>query len=437
MGANLPWKGRIESLTHEGLGVGVMKIEKDDQVLKRPIFVPHTVPGDEVEAEVAKSKGKYNFGTLLKIIEPSPDRVEPRCPHFGVCGGCNLQHVKYERQLEEKAKMVSFLLKRKNIDIPKDIKVLPARKLHKYRWRSKIAIAFKDGKCTVGFRKYRSKDIVTITTCFIVAPEIREFITLLNNTTHNYADQEFEVIAIVGENKKTGVLVSLDRIEEEKQKDVRSFFEDLYATNRKYIGNLFLEIDGKIKTVGQVQEHIMYTLNDFKFMFLPQTFIQANIPTNELLVNQGLKLFPLEEEDVVLDLYAGIGNFSLPIAQKVKEVIAVEGYESAVISGETNALQNAIKNVKFIHKSAEEYIVAPHDVTKVVLDPPRTGCTPEVLEGVLKLGVKNILYVSCNPLTLARDLVTLTKQYKVEDIIGIDMFPDISHVETIVLLTKS
>jgi len=237
--------------------------------------------------------------------------------------------------------------------------------------------------------------------------------------------------------------VHFDKADREHWPAVEEFFTNLYAQNRKLIGNLFFQKDGKTKTAGQVQEHITYSLLGNTFMFLPETFIQANILTNESLVKRTMELLfdGIEpKKEVVLDLYAGIGNFSLPIAQQVKKVVAVEGQEAAVLAGEANVLRNKIENVTYMHASTgkflKKYLVGDRDATMAVLDPPRVGCSDAVIERLLQAKIPRLVYVSCNPVSLANDLQRLQKIYEVKRVVGVDMFPDVSHVETIVLLDK-
>jgi 23S rRNA (uracil1939-C5)-methyltransferase len=447
------WKGSIESLSQEGLGIGTMITKVDGKDVRRPIFIPFTVPGDEVEADITEQKRKYTFGMLSKITTPSPLRAEPECPHFTVCGGCNLQHVAYDEQLLQKGAQISFLLSRKGVKLPHDVKVLPAKQRRNYRRRAKVAMQFTGGRLNAGFRKFHAHDIIPVSKCLIVAPEIEAFISLLNRSesrvgmTGSFTQ---EAVVVVGDNRKAGILVPLDDTPQQQRKAVRDFFEDLYSRNRKLIGNLFFEENRVTRTSGQVQEHITYKAAGLTFSFLPETFIQSNIATNETLIATAIGFLSNDgdiKKETVLDMYAGLGNISLPAAKVGKHVVAVEGHEASVLLGRINAYQNGIENTTFIHRSAEKYIyeyiknrragtvTEEYPVAdRIVIDPPRTGCTPEVLRGLLMTGIKRIVYISCNPVTLAGDLAKLGESYDIKDIIAIDMFPDISHVETIVRL---
>jgi 23S rRNA (uracil1939-C5)-methyltransferase len=442
------WEGKIESLSNEGLGVGTALVQEGGKTLRRPVFIPFAAPGDVILANVTDQKRKYLFGEIDAVLKPSPQRTEPVCPHFMVCGGCNLQHVSYEEQLRQKGKQIAYFAQRKGVQLPEEVRVLPSKERHHYRWRSRIAIRF-EGRCIAGFRKHQSNEIVPVSTCFIVHQSLVELISLMNEAQTDIASGEIEVVAVVGQRGKVGVLVPLDALARESRQAVRDFFEQLYARNRQVIGNVLFAEDGQTRTYGQVQEHFTYETAGMTFSFLPETFIQANVATNEVLVATALELIfgeALAEREVVLDLYAGIGNLSLPIAKRARAVVAVEGNEQAVQQGIANALRNGVKNATFIHSPVERYLrelvrkkgTHPHypAASSIVLDPPRTGLTEAVMRELLHVGARRLLYVSCNPVTLADDLFVLHKAYAVRRVIGIDMFPDTSHVEALVLLEK-
>lgn len=452
MPLQIAWKGKIESISQEGLGIGTIESFSEGKLYKRPLFIPFTVPGDEVEVTIHDQKRKYSFGDVQNILTPSEQRVVPLCPHFTVCGGCNLQHISYDEQIRQKAYQIQFLLARKGVQLPYDIKVLPAKQRHNYRKRAKIAVEFTGSRVLAGFRKFHAHDIVPVKVCYIVAPEIVSFIELLNKaesrlgSTGNFIQ---EIIVVAADSKKLGILVPLDDIPLQLRKHVRDFFEELYSRNRKLIGNLFFEENRVTKTSGQVQEHITYKAAGLTFSFLPETFIQSNVATNEVLVETALKFLGDLGSAVVLDLYAGLGNITLPVAKRAKFVVAIEGHEASVLLGRINAYQNKIENVLFIHRSTEKYLYEYvktmrvgakseeyPQAQKIIIDPPRTGCTPDVLKELLHANIPSILYISCNPVTLATDLSVLSEKYVVRELLGVDMFPDISHVETLVLLEK-
>lgn len=473
MGKQRVWCGAVESLSEDGQGVATLTAEGH----KRPLFIPYTVPGDVVEASIVAQRGKYSFGQLEKVVTPSKARITPICPHFGICGGCNLEHIAYEEQLVQKAKIVEFLLKKHGVTLPRMVTVAPSKLRHHYRRRARVAIAISKSGIVVGFRKGRSREIVPVTKCFIVEEQIVALITLLNRQKITIKETiGFEIEAAVSSTGKVSVRVPLRDLPAEERSIVRTLFERIYGERRELLGNLFFDEEGGLKTVGQVQEHLTYTAAGCVFAFLPGTFIQSNSNTNELLIATVLDFLtrPVPKESVkrrddemtVLDLYAGLGNLSIPIAQRSAFVIAVEGNRESVRLGRINATQNGVKNCKFFHEQVEAYLKELETVKadtkdknngtnvtekkdnkkrneerfpradRIVLDPPRIGCAPEVLEALTYSGASRIVYISCNPATLARDLASLQRIYRVADIACLDMFPDISQVETVVLLEK-
>jgi 23S rRNA (uracil1939-C5)-methyltransferase len=466
------WKGDIRSLSQDGKGVGTIEIDDEGRAFRRPIFIPFTAPGDTVEAEIIFMKGKYYHGKLLKVVQPSSHRIAPLCPHYTACGGCDLEHIDYDEQVRQKASQLQFLLSRKNLSLPHAPQVISSIVRHKYRRRSKVALRFEKERIIAGFRKHHSHDIIPVTSCFIVTEEILAFINLLNATASERLPEgmtpgtTIECMVAAGENGKLGVLLLLSETEPASSAKIKEFFDNIYGQHRDLIGNLFFEEEpGEYKTGGQVQEHLTYSVGGMRISFSPEVFIQANIPTNELLVQTVLEFIEGNgkknenkndgEEDcekdsaTVIDLYCGIGNFSLPIARKALALVGVEGYERSVELAKVNAAMNSVANATFLAQPIEEYMreqakraksgsfdaIHPR-ATHIIIDPPRTGCTPPVLDGLLASGTEWIVYVSCDPDTLANDLTVLSEKYAIADIVGVDMFPDISHLETVVLLRR-
>lgn len=443
------WVGRIETLSGDGEGVGIITIEEGGHSFRRPIFVPYTAPGDLVAANILGARGKYLFGSISRIVEPSPLRVMPSCPHFMTCGGCNLEHLSYEEQLIQKKNSVLYLLQRKNILLPNEIRIIPAIKQHHYRRRSRVAVRFSDKKILAGFRKWRSREIVPITSCFIVDKRILEFIALLQKSEAPFDLEEIEITVVVGDAGKIGLLIPLDDLSAQHRMLLREFFSRLYANNRKLIGNMFVSEERVVKTIGQVQEHLTYQIDGFVMHFSPENFIQANVETNNTLVKEAMAMLFSSKAHRTIDLYAGIGNLSLPSSRHSGHVIAVEGFEASVLMCRLNALSNGVKNLGVIHRSTERYMReylahrkagTAHPEYPVadalILDPPRLGLGERTANMVAQSGIAKVLYVSCDPQSLANDLAILQSTYVVRQVLCIDMFPDISHVETLVFLEK-
>lgn len=457
--SDVKWKGRIESLAPDGKGIGSTQERlADGKIVRRPIFIPLTVPGDLIEARITDRKGKYRFGETLRVIEPSPHRVTPPCPHFGICGGCDLLHIAYTEQLREKASAITHQLTKMSVHPPHPVIVLPSRERHNYRHRSRIAMRFENNACIAGFRRRASREIIPISTCFIVVPQILAFIISLRESKVPQALEgaEFEILAVIGDKGKLGLLLRFDDIDPKIRPAVREWIEGVYATGRTLIGNVFIEEGKTIRSLGQVQEHLTYEADGITFAFLPETFIQANISTNKLLVERAMAMLMRGsdgKEMKVIDLYAGIGNLTLPIAKRVSSVLGVEGYEASVLAARANAIRNRITNATFLHRSTERYLkeYVAHLQKKnpqkkedpafpkadaIIVDPPRTGLSAPTRVLLPRTNVKRIVYVSCDPVTLARDLKELSSHYALVDIVGVDMFADISHVELVCLLER-
>ena len=364
---------------------------------------------------------------MTALLAPSPERAIPRCPHYGVCGGCNLLHVSYETQLCEKAKQLTFLLERKSVKLPREIVVLPSKQRHSYRWRSRIALSFLDGKVTAGFRKFHSNEVVAVHSCLIVAPEIVSFIQLLNRQKAvDLGALTVECSVVVDLKQRLRLLVVLDDVAKAHRAAVRAFFEQL-PCQEAAIAAIFFEENGKRDPA--VIDYGMYVSAGFTFSYLPWTFIQGNIPTDEVLIETVLSFVQGQR---LLDLYCGIGNLALPVARRCATVLGVEGDPASVALADMNARNNKVENASFVCLPVERFFSETRErFDTILLDPPRTGCTPPVIEGLLSSGAQRIVYVSCNPVTLATDLAALCASYRLVDIVAIDLFPDINHVETV------
>ncbi len=447
------WTGRIESLAPDGTGIGTVEERAaDGQRLRRPIFIPYTAPDDRVEALIRERKGKYLFGELSRIIDPSAHRIAPTCPHYQVCGGCDWQHLSYDEQLRQKARIIAHRIAKAGVQLPSEVTVLPSKERHRYRQRARIAVRFANGGCVAGFRKRRSREIVPVGTCVIVDQAITDLIIALNKSADAPSaleGKEIEILAVVGEKGKLGILARIDGFSPQEHPEIRAWLERMYARDRKLIGNALIADGRSVRALGQVQEHFTYSADGITYGFSPEMFIQSNIATDELLIDRAMAML-INGRDAkamtVIDLYAGIGNLSLPAARRCARVIAVEGNETSVHAANANALRNAFTNVTVLHRSIERYL-KEHERWKgqdpqypipdaVLLDPPRTGLSDPVRAALLTMLPERIIYVSCDPTTLARDLQELTVAYGLNGIVGIDMFPDTSDVETVCVLDR-
>ena len=437
----------IEKLDSNGCGVAYYK--------RKPVFIDGTLPGEKVEAKLLEQKNKYSIAKLLAVKEPSNERVEPKCQHFTRCGGCDLQHLEYQQQVNFKKNKVSGLFSRSGISID-DINNLPwqepilSKQWH-YRRKARIGVQYdKKSHATIGFRQKSTNQLTAIKTCpVLVEPASNIFLVLkelVNKLTVKKAIGHIEMISadycktinsIGSDNKITLIVRQVRAINEH---DIKLW--EQYA-NKNNWQLQFQESENHNNNVdlSNSSNGLSYPLtNEIQINFSNTDFIQINEQVNIAMVEQAIAWLQPHEDDHVLDLFCGLGNFSLPLAKRVCEVVGVEGVQSMVDKATDNASFNKIDNCSFFQadlnsqwKSAEW---AYNKFSIALLDPARAGAQKAV-EQVITLGIPTVLYVSCEPTTLAADsLLLINAGYKIEKIGLIDMFSQTKHVETMVLFSK-
>lgn len=419
----------IHALSHDGRGIGTFE--------QKTTFIAGALPGETVECRIHQKKGSYNEGQAMNIITPSPERTTPPCQHFGVCGGCSLQHM--SPSLQSTLKQNTLIDQLTHFGRVTPAEILPPLQTNTlgYRRKARLGVKFviKKDKMLVGFREKASRYLADLEKCIVLYPPIGENFSGLAALVRSLdAYQSIPQIEVaVGD--ETAALV----------------FRHLVDLNEADLAKLaaFGETSGfhiylQPNPPGSVSKHypatgdhrLHYTLPDFhlRFTFHPLDFTQVNLAMNRLMVAQAIQLLDLQPTDHVLDLFCGIGNFTLPIAKHAAQVTGVEGSQEMVERGYENANANGITNVKFYaanlmaEQHSGEWTAGPYD--KVLLDPPRAGAK-EILPLIGALRPKRIVYVSCNPATLARDAGELVHQYQyVLKKVGImNMFPHTSHIE--------
>lgn len=433
----------LEDITHSGEGVG-----RVDNMI---VFVDGGVPGDTVEIEITAIKKTYMTGKILKLIIPSGTRQEPPCPYFGRCGGCQLLQVQYDAQLAIKHKIVTDALER--IGGIKDVPVNAVIGMETpYRYRNKAQ--FKISGKGVGFFAKRSHQIVPIKDC-LTQPEscvqvIETFNALLKDGCFELYDEQQHtgflrgivqrtneqgenMIVIVGNGKKLKHKDKILQAITERIPEVRSVYLNVNTTR----GNAVLGRENHLLLgTPQIEERI----GDLSFLISPNSFFQVNTRQTKVLYDLVKRMAALTGAETLFDLYCGTGTIGLYLAREANRVYGIEIVENAVLDAQENAERNQIKNIRFIQGKSEteapklaEEGVHP-DV--IVLDPPRKGCDPALLEMIKNLAVPKVVYVSCSPSTLARDLKILREYgYQVQEVQPVDLFPGSGHVETVVLLS--
>lgn len=443
---NKEYVTNILDMTHEGAGVA--KIDGF------AVFIDGAITGETVKIKVVKVTKNFAYGKLLEIIEASGNRRPVSCENFKKCGGCSLLHMSYPATLEFKRKVVKDSFKRighRDVEVEE---TLGMEEPYAYRNKVQFPVGEKDGRVVTGFFAGRTHDIVPITDCSI---QSRIANKLINNIREFFRDNKISAYnektgkgfirhVIIRNSEKSGeiMLILVTNGEEFLLKDkfvefitdkcskVKSIMQNINTKNTNVIlGEKNIRLYGK----DTIKDYI----GEFVFNISPNSFFQVNARQTEVLYSKALEFAGLTGDETVFDLYCGIGSISLFLAKKAKRVYGVEVVKPAVQNAKENAKENGITNTLFYSGKAEEVVPKLYEeginADVVVVDPPRSGCDKVLIETVLKMKPKKIVYVSCNPGTLARD-VEMLDGYEVKKVQPVDMFPWSFHVETVCLLTK-
>ena len=373
-------------------------------------FIPNTIPGDTVDITITKETKKYNIAKVDKYLKLSSRRIKPKCPYFDICGGCTLQSISYEDTINYKYNKVKNLFKKSDIEINPEI----IRNPSPYNYRNKISLKVVDKR--TGFYEESTHNIVEINECIIASPAINKTISLIS---------EFNIIngnITIRCNKNNEILIILE------------------SSDKLNIDINYLK--SQIKLVGIVinnetfygDNFLIENINDYFYKISYDSFFQVNPYVASILFNEVSKR--INEEDTVLDLYCGVGTLSLN-ATCAKEVIGVEIVENAILNAIFNAHINKIDNVKFIlNDSTKAVSKLNKKFTKVIVDPPRSGLTKTIIDNILSINPEEIIYVSCDPATLVRDILLFIDKYNIKKAIIFDMFSYTYHVETMIVLKR-
>ncbi len=454
---------KIENLGNEGEGIG--------RVDGLPLFVKGAIPGDEIIARVLKDKKSYAFGKIEEIISPSPDRVEPKCPVAGRCGGCQIQHLSYEKQLEMKAQKVFDCLNRlggieaeKLLSVREDVIGMD----EPWYYRNKAQYPFglsKDGGVQLGFYAYHSHNIIENDECMIENPVCSTILKLIRSAVIKYKvavydEEKHQGImrhCLIRSGKATGevmVCLVLNAGAKQVKRDFSEdspFMQELIKGLREQVpGFVSLCINTNTEKTNVILGKDLYPvygplyitdkIGDVAFHISPLSFYQVNPVQTKKLYDKALEYAGLTGVEYVWDLYCGTGTISLFLAQKAAKVIGVEIVPAAIVNAKENAALNGFTNTEFYVGAAED--VAPTLVKKfnpdvICVDPPRKGCDETLLALLLKLAPQRIVYVSCDPATLGRDVKILTQGgYELTKYCPVDQFCHSGHVETVCLLSK-
>jgi len=414
---------RIERLAFGGAGIG--------RTEGKVVFVRGGLPGDILEIRITKDKGKYAEAEVEDIVSPSLERTEPMCPVFGKCGGCQWQHLSYSSQLKAKENILRETIERlggfKDIEVDS---IVPSPKHYGYRSRVTLSTWFHGGKRRVGYHQERSRLRIEIEGCPIAREGIDETISRLSSSLSkaNSFRYPLKKLNIASDDNRTFVtLVPPLGQDARKFKSLRNYLKKSLETE-------------DIGIAGDDEPEFEFVILGLKLYSIPSVFIQGNHEINEQLTETLLQWAGLLGSEKVLDLYSGVGNFSLHLAKKAKAVVGVDVSAKAVRLAEKGANVNSIRNVIFDASPSELYVEESlkrgDRFDLVVLDPPREGAI-EILRGISQFSPERIIYVSCDPPTLARDLKRLKELgYRLARIRPFDMFPQTYHIESLALLLK-
>jgi 23S rRNA (uracil1939-C5)-methyltransferase len=430
----------ISRLDFNGCGVASYK--------NKSIFIDGTLPNETVIAKIFEQKSKYFRGKLLEVVTPSEKRVDAECQHFLKCGGCDLQHLVIDEQLSFKQQKVIELFARNNIVLKAENddqkqallwqETLSGESWH-YRRKARIGVQYnKAGQVTVGFRQRGSNQLVSIKKCMVLNEHLSEIFNPLRKlldklSGHNSVGH----VEVIFTDVVTVIVRQLVTLSEQDKVYWMAFSESHHC-------QIMFDYGDKITPITRY-EPLTYSLNcqDEKttnIHFSADDFIQVNHDVNTQMVNQAIDWLALDEKDKVLDLFCGLGNFSLPIAQLVESVTGIEGVDKMVEQAKSNAIENSIQNTQFyqadLNSDWSSHLWATEHYDKALLDPARAGAY-QAIEQLVKFNIQTLLYVSCDPTSLAKDsALLLSHGYKIDKISLIDMFSQTKHIETMVLFTQ-
>lgn len=402
----------------------------------KAIFISGLLPDEQAEVTLTEDKKQFARAKVKRLLTRSPERVAPRCPHFGICGGCQQQHASEPLQQRSKSASLQRLISRETgLDIiPESVISGPE---YGYRRRARLGLQFqpKQQQLVMGFRKSGSNDLVPIKACPVLAPALASLLQPLHECL-----AEMKAVRRLGhaelvlaDNGPVLVLRHLDPLKEQDLARLHNF-----SAQHRVMLYLQGNDDELVKLCDDVP---FYQVDGLRLFFSPRDFIQVNDAVNQQMVAQALEWLEVESTDRVLDLFCGMGNFTLPLAKRAKQVVGVEGVATLVANGLYNAQINALNNVEFFQHNLEDDVTrqpwAKLGFDKVLLDPARAGAAG-VMDHIVKLAPQKVVYVSCNPTTLARDSqILIAAGYRMERVRMLDMFPHTGHLESMALFVAS
>lgn len=428
---------RIDNLSHDAKGIARMD--------GKATFIPGALSGELVEFMYTRVHKEYDEGRLVNVLEPSERRETPKCPHYDMCGGCSLQHMSNDDQIQFKQEQFIDLLSRYGRTTPDSILPPLVADSWNYRNKARLSVRFvtKKDATMVGFRERNNPRYITeISQCPVLNSKVDANLLNIRDLLDTLEDRnsiaQIEVAA--GDSDVALIFRNLNPLTPGDEAKIRRFSDDY--------GFIIFMQPGDLNSVTLLHptresDYLTYSLPeyDITFSFHPNDFTQVNSKLNRLMVKRALELMELQPQDIVLDLFCGLGNFSLPLARTARHVIGVEGSQAMVERAQYNALANQLSNTSFYAANLDDLeqvkSITTHKINKMLIDPPRSGAL-EVVKQIDVFNPERIVYVSCNPATLARDTDVLVNQkgYRLIKAGVMDMFPHTAHVESIALFIR-
>lgn len=423
------YETEIENYGCNGEGIG--------RVDSFPVFIEGALKGEKVKFLAVKVLKSFAYGKLLEVLSPSKHRKEVLCPVFKRCGGCQLLHMDYAEQLALKKEIVEDSMRK--FSGLKDFKVsdVCGFENESFHYRNKAQYPTIDGK--YGFYAPRSHDLITVSSCLMQNKKDEKLLKIMQD--YPYPEEIRHLYTRYGENEQMAVVITRTNtlkgekwlIEKMQEAEVDTLVQNINLKDTNVIlGEKNKILYGKGTVDGKI--------GNLVFEVSPHSFFQINAKQTERLYQKGKDLLDLKGTEVLMDLYCGIGSIGLFMADKVKSVFGVECIPQAIENAKENAIRNGIENAEFVVGLSEDVFKEKMEESAlpdvVVIDPPRKGCDQKLLDTLLKYSPEKILYISCNPSTLARDLSILSEKYDVGTIFPYDLFPNTKHTECVVRLTR-
>ena len=428
---NTPIVLEIESLGHDGRGVGRHQ--------GKTLFVEGALPHEQVHVDIIATHKRFDEAKVSEIITPCADRVDPFCKYYDDCGGCQLQHLEHSVQIHHKQKSVLSQLQRIGQITPEVIETpLTSPSVH-YRRSARVGINVlqRSGEVIVGFRRQKSNKLLDIDHCPILDQRCDGLFSALKATLQDLHNPKgFTHAEILLGDQSIAMQI---RCKHTPDKDSRELLETFAKTHQL---NLYIKTDTQLLTLCEASTKNAYQVagNKVELLFEPGDFLQVNASINQKMIDQAIDWLAPTPQDSILDLFCGLGNFTLPLAHYADHVTGIEGSDEMVSRANKNALFNQLANVSFYRADLagdnQQQAWYQANYNKMLLDPPRSGAY-ELIDK-MPLGMEKILYISCEPSALARDTKRLQeKGYKLTRFCAMDMFPHTSHVESMALFEKA